>query len=133
MFPVFKEKTCRSLGLIRHNFSIKPTTRALGKAPTVQLRWFGKVLPLLELQNPFFLPPHPHLGLACFLFSLNCGIMHIRFTILAILNYTIQCHLAHSQSCATITTIQFQNTFMTSEGNPSLLNSHSPPPAPGNH
>lgn len=100
LFSVFKEKTCRSLGLIRHNFSIKLTTQALARAPTVQQKWFWKVLPLPELQNPFLFPPHPHLGLACFLFPLNCGIMHIRFTILAILNYTTQWHLAHSQeSC----------------------------------
>ena len=37
-FPVYKEKTCSSLGLIRNNFSIKPTTQALGRAGTVQHR-----------------------------------------------------------------------------------------------
>ena len=48
-FPLCKEKTCISLGLIRNNLSIKPTTRALGRALIVWQRWFLKVLLLLEL------------------------------------------------------------------------------------
>lgn len=46
LFPVCMEKTSSSLGLIRNNFSIKPTTRALGRACIVQQRWLWKVLEL---------------------------------------------------------------------------------------
>ena len=38
-------------------------------------------------------------------FFFNCGLIHTTFAIIAILNGTIQWHLAHLQSCAAITTV----------------------------
>lgn len=44
------------------------------------------------------------------------------------LKYPVQWFLTHSQSYATLTTIYFQNIFVSPKRNPALICSHSPIP-----
>lgn len=41
--------------------------------------------------------------------------------------YKIQCHFIYSQFCATITTLQFQNIFVTTKGTPVPFQQSLPP------
>lgn len=82
---------------------------------------------------------HPCVNCVCFNYYYYCSNMYTtKFTILTILKYTIQWHFVHSQCCATIITIYFQNSFIIPKETLYPWSSYFPfPPAPspssGNH
>lgn len=72
--------------------------------------------------------------LLCIFYSYGDTALIIQVTVLIILKYKTQCHLAHLQCYAIITTLQFQNTFITLEGILCPLSDHSLLyEAPSNH
>lgn len=89
LFPVCKEKTRSSLGLIRNNFSIKPTTSALRRACTVSSNRSGRFwsptfhfcLAFLKiLFNSYNICHHSHFkwynSVACSTFTELCNSHH---------------------------------------------------------
>ena len=84
-------------------------------------------VPLLIFQFNSFLSHNSRL------FSLSGGeghTIHIQFTILTILKCTVQWHLVHSQCCAKVTTIEYQNIFIPPKKKPCPHSQSLPLPQP---
>ena len=116
-FPLCKEKTCISLGLVRKICQLKQQHRPLEEHSLCGRDASEGSSAIGALEPP--LPPSSSPSLSAFLsfFLIYCGTWHTKCTTLAILNFTAQWHLAYHRLCSHHHCL-VHNVFITPKGAP---------------